>query len=345
MKFNLIIVLLSTLLFGMNQESFGQVDPGEKKSDDQLWVDYQPANEGNGKHIVLISGDEEYRSEEALPMLGQILSQHHGFRCSVLFAIDPDSGEIDPNNQKNIPGIHLVENADLVIMALRFRNLPNSDMEIIDEYLKAGKPIIGLRTSTHAFRLDKESEFHHYTFNHNDWKGGFGQQVLGDTWISHHGKHKIESTRGVVNADHKGHVVLKGIDDVWGNTDVYGIRNLSDDAVVLLRGQVLQGMSPDDSPVEGKKNDPMMPLAWFKSYQLDDGQEGKAFCTTMGSSTDFASEDLRRLIVNATFHLLDMESEIDGKANVEFVSRYEPTMYGFNSFTKGMKPSDFELSK
>ena len=61
------------------------------------WVVYE-GNEGpgTGKHIVLVSGDEEYRSEEALPMLGKILATHHGFRCTVLFAIHPETGEIDP---------------------------------------------------------------------------------------------------------------------------------------------------------------------------------------------------------------------------------------------------------
>ena len=51
------------------------------------WVTYEPkAGTGNGKHIVLLSGDEEYRSEESLPQMGKILSQRHGFRCTVLFS-------------------------------------------------------------------------------------------------------------------------------------------------------------------------------------------------------------------------------------------------------------------
>ena len=71
----------------------------------ELWVKYPDAGgPGSGKKIVLIAGDEEYRSEEGLPMLGKILSQRHGFDVTVLFSIDPESGEIDPNNQTNIPG-------------------------------------------------------------------------------------------------------------------------------------------------------------------------------------------------------------------------------------------------
>jgi len=78
------------------------------------WVVYQGGNgPGKGKHVVLISGDEEYRSEEFLPQLGKILAKHHGFTCTVLFAVNPADGSIDPNNQNNIPGLAALKNADL----------------------------------------------------------------------------------------------------------------------------------------------------------------------------------------------------------------------------------------
>ncbi|NMC22107.1 MAG: hypothetical protein GYA33_17000, partial [Thermogutta sp.] len=77
------------------------------QAEDQ-WVTYEGGEgPGKGKHIVLVSGDEEYRSEEALPMLGKILAKRHGFRCTVLFAIDPETGEIDPLNVTNIAGLEL----------------------------------------------------------------------------------------------------------------------------------------------------------------------------------------------------------------------------------------------
>ena len=333
-------------LIGLSVLSDSGIAHAQTKSDAETWIVYQPpADLDNGKQIVLISGDEEYRSEEALPMLGQILSQRHGFTCTVLFAINPETGEIDPNNQENIPGIgESVPNADLVIMALRFRNLPDADMAVIDKFLNEGKPVIGLRTSTHAFRVPGDREYARYSFNsRNPWQGGFGQFVLGDTWISHHGAHGRQSTRGVIDAENADHVVLKGVDDVWGDTDVYGIRNLDDSAKILLHGQVLQGMQPDSEPVDGPKNDPMMPLAWFKPYQLDSGKKGMAFCTTMGSATDFASAGLRRLIVNVCYYLTDMEKQIDGSANVDFVADFNPTRFGFNAFKKGVAPADWKL--
>src|SRR6266705_3098604 len=73
---------------------------------------------GKGKHVVLVSGDEEYRSEETLPQLGKILAKHHGFKCTALFAIDPKDGTINPN-ASNIPGLEALKTADLAIIFLR----------------------------------------------------------------------------------------------------------------------------------------------------------------------------------------------------------------------------------
>src|SRR6266508_4385591 len=78
------------------------------------WVVYEGSDgPGKGKHVVLVSGDEEYRSEEALPQLAKILARHHGFKCTVLFAIDPADGTINPN-VSNIPGLEALKTADLM---------------------------------------------------------------------------------------------------------------------------------------------------------------------------------------------------------------------------------------
>ena len=110
-----------------------------------------------------------------------------------------------------------------------------------------------------------------------------------------------------------------------------------------MHGAVLEGMSPEDKPVKGKKNDPMMPLVWSKDYASKSGNTARIFCTTMGSSTDFESADLRRLIVNASLWAVDRENKIDGKANVDYVSPYKPTQYGFGNYVKGAKPADHDL--
>src|SRR6478752_10760628 len=100
------------------------------KAADQQWVVYEGKDGlGKGKSIVLISGDEEYRSEEGLPMLGRLLAERHGFKCTVLFAVNPKTGEINPNYGKNIPGLEALDSADLMIILTRFRTLPDDQMK------------------------------------------------------------------------------------------------------------------------------------------------------------------------------------------------------------------------
>ena len=161
------------------------------------WIVFDGADgPGKGKHVVLVSGDEEYRSEEALPQLAKILAKRHGFKCTVLFAIGKD-GTIDPNRNDNIPGLESLRSADLMIIATRFRNLPDDQMKEVVDYVESGRPIIGMRTATHAFNL-KGKTYAKYSWNSKEWDGGFGRQVLGETWVNHHGNHGKESTRGII---------------------------------------------------------------------------------------------------------------------------------------------------
>ncbi|MFN4260304.1 MAG: ThuA domain-containing protein [Gemmataceae bacterium] len=311
------------------------------------WVVYDGfEGPGKGKHIVLVSGDEEYRSEEALPQLGKILAKHHGFKCTVLFAVDPKTGEINPN-VSNIPGLEKLKDADLLILFTRFRNLPDEQMKHLVDYLESGKPIIGLRTATHAFNIPEGGTYSRYSWRSKEMPGGFGKQVLGETWVSHHGKHGSQSTRGLIAADAKGHPIVRGIQDgdIWGPTDVYGLNlPLPGDSKPLVLGQVLSGMKPNDQPVEGKQNDPMMPIAWTKTYTGQQGKTARVFTTTMGASQDLQSEGLRRLLVNASYWALGMEDQIPAKAKVDIVGVYEPLPFKFNGFKKGVKPSDHQLS-
>ena len=101
----------------------------------------------------MVSGDEEYRSEQALPQLAKILSVRHGFECTVLFAIDAKNGTINPEQRDNIPGLEALDRADLMVIFTRFRDLPDAQMKHIVDYVESGRPIVALRTATHAFDL------------------------------------------------------------------------------------------------------------------------------------------------------------------------------------------------
>lgn len=305
------------------------------------WATYTPpAGQANGKHVVLLAGDEEYRSEESMPMFGKLLSQRHGFQCTVLFSLNPADGTIDPVNQTNVPGLHLLGTADLVVCAFRFRELPDRDMQHFVDYLQAGKPIIALRTATHAFSYErhKQSPFAHWDWRSQKWPGGFGQQVLGETWINHHGDHGTEATRGLIDGLNAKHPVLRGVKDVWGPTDVYGIVHLKPTDTVLLHGLVLRGMKPD-SPPNWEKS--LMPLVWTRDYTWPNGRTTRALTTTIGAAVDFQSEDLRRLLVNAAYWLTGLE--VPAKADATTVGEYKPLYFGFGKFRPGVKPADLEL--
>ena len=316
---------------------------GELRAADP-WLDLPgDRGPGQGKHVVLISGDEEYRSEQTLTQLGKILARHHGFHCTVLYAIDPKDGTINPNRRDNIPGLHHLAGADLMVIFTRFRDLPDDQMKHIVDYVESGRPIIGLRTATHAFALRESSPYHRYSWRSREWDGGFGRQVLGETWIRHHGRHGKESTRGRIAPGMADHPILRGIRDreIWGPTDVYGVRlPLPGDCKPLLLGEVLQGMKPTDPPVAGAKNNPMMPIAWTKTYRGAQGKTARVFTTTMGAAQDFANPGLRRLLVNACYWALGMEDRIAAKARVDLVGKYEPLPFGHNGFKRGVRPED-----
>ncbi|MGI9239793.1 MAG: ThuA domain-containing protein [Verrucomicrobiales bacterium] len=292
---------------------------------------------GKGKHVVLIAGDEEYRSEEGLPMLGKILSQRNGFKCTVLFSVN-DDGVIDPENQKSLTDPAALDSADAIIILLRFRQWDDAAVAKFDAACERGVPIIGLRTSTHAF-LGK--------------KKGFGKRVLGEGWVSNWGSHKKEGALGVVEPGAEDHPILRGCGVIFGDSDVYEAYP-PEDAEILLRGLVVDGMTADSKPAKYKKkrrpsgeekdvNDPPMPVAWTRDHKWDSGKTSKIFTTTLGAATDLQTEGTRRMVVNSVFWGLGME--VPEKADVSYVDPFEPTFFGFGTFRKGILPEDHALGK
>lgn len=298
---------------------------------------------GKGKTVVLISGDEEYRTEESMPMLAKILAEKHGFTCKVLFSWDEGGKYIDPDNHKGVKGWHHLDSADLMVIGTRFRDPSPEDAKHVTKFLNEGKPVIGIRTSTHAFKwLNDRSFGGSITFK------DFGPKVMGEGWVSHHGKHKVEGARGVIESANADHPILRGVSDVFGPSDVYGINALTSKDTILLRGQVTENLDPKSKPV-ASKNNPMQPLAWLHPYSSPNGSKGTTFCTTMGASVDLVSEDLRRLIVNASYHLTGLD--VPARADVTYVDPFYASFYGYTKNQKGywqkmdMQPADYGLGE
>jgi len=289
---------------------------------------------GKGKHLVFIAGDHEYRSEESLPALARLLAKHHGFKCTVLFDIDPATGEIVAGTPSNIPGLEALATADLAVVFLRFQSLPAEQMKHFDEYLKRGGPVVGLRTATHAFSGTKEP-FAKYNYNAKEpgYELGFGHQVLGQTWVGHYGRNHQQSTRITIVPEKASHPILRGVKDVW--VQVGGYVGKPTDGEVLTVAQPLNGMMPD-SPADASK--PPQPSEWTRTYKGANGQTGRVFTTLYGTSEDITNEGYRRLVVNGIFWSVGLENAIKPDLNVAFVGPFKPNTYNGGAYARGIKP-------
>ena len=331
------LVALACITFGSSPARAQQ--PTEQPAEPR-WLHFDGGDgPGAGKHIVLIAADQEYRSEQSMPMLAAILATHHGFECTVLFSVN-GNGEVDPTLPirwqeegvtHDVPGLEMLQNADLMILFSRLITLPDDQAARIVDYLDSGKPVIGIRTANHGF-IGLRYEVDGTPVN-------FGEDVLGGSFREHHGNWHADSTRGSVVEGAEGHPVLRGVDDVWGPSDVY--RTYPKDGALpasctaLLMGQPLLGRSPGDEPNPAKIP---LPIAWTKTWTGNGGKSARVFHTTMGSAKDYECADLRRLTVNAAYWCLGLEDRITETSSVDYVGPYEPLASGFNYEKLGVRP-------
>lgn len=308
------------------------------------WLNYSGSRDlpGTGKLIVLVAAEQEYRSEQSMPMLARMLAKHHGFDCTVLFA--QRNGMVDPTQSTppskdnsadkfhDIPGLEHLAKADLLILFHRFMTLPEDQLGHLIGYFDSGKPLIGIRTANHGFSGK-------FPYKVNGKNVRFGEDMLGGSFRGHHGGWHRESTRGIVVEANRDHAILRGVTDVWGPSDVYrtfGVdQSLPKRCTALLLGQPLTSLNHDDPP--NKKKIPL-PVAWTTSWTGATGKTARVFHVTMGSARDYQSAGLRRLTSNAVYWCLKLEDKIDANSSVDIVGDYEPLKSGFNYEKLGVMP-------
>ena len=243
-------------------------------------------------HVVFVTGDDEYRSEITMPMLARILESQHGMRTTVLYA------RPTPKSKDNIEGLDALKTADLAVFYLRFRALPEEQLKQILAYVDAGKPIVGLRTSTHAFAYPKG----HAQAALND---SFGRDVFGQKWLYHHG-HTSTTDVEVVSAQ-RDHPILRGVEPKFHVASwLYHVLPLTGDVTPLLIGRAVHSEQKEQVP---------NPVAWTKSHH-----GGKVFFTTLGHPADFEVESVRRLLVNSIYWGLGRN--VPAKAEVPIPTGY-----------------------
>lgn len=311
--------------------------------EDPRWLTYAGSTDadapGSGLHVVFVAAEQEYRAEQALPMLARLLATRAGWHCTVLFALH--EGKVDPTrptvleDQKvvhDIPGLEHLASADLLVVFTRFITLPDEQLAHLNTYLDSGKPLIGIRTANHGFRGN-------WTYRVAGKRVDFGVDVLGGTFLGHHGGWHREATRGIVVEANQDHPILRGVEDVFGPSDVYRTYpeggSLPPGCTPLLLGQPLQSLAPDAEPNAEKE---ALPVAWTKTWTGNADRSARVFHVTMGSARDFQSAGLRRLFLNAALWCVGREERIRADLDVDLVGAYAPLESGFDHERLGVKP-------
>lgn len=255
-------------------------------------------------HVVFITGDHEYRSEVSMPMIAKLLEKNYGFKCTVLYAINKETGEIDSQEEENIPGLEALDTADLAVVFLRWRRLPEDQFNRILKYAESGKPLVGIRTSTHPFNYPEGHPL-------AKWNDEFPIKFFGQRWITHHGH---ESSTGVSTVlGQNRNPILEGVRPFHARSWLYHVAPLEGKSTPIV-----EGTSHESSKIgEESKYPQTQPVAWTKI----NANGGKVFFTTLGHPLDFENESMRRLLVNGIFWALGKEIPQNG-TNVEPVEPY-----------------------
>jgi Trehalose utilisation len=233
--------------------------------------------------VVFVAGDHEYGGEQTLPLIAAELEKNYGIRTKVLKSYP------DQNAEKDIPGLEALKEADLAVFFLRWRQLPPDQLQFIDEYLNSGKPVMGFRTSTHAFNFPKGHA--------SEAWNAFGERAFGSPpgWgkagHTHYGHNS--TTDVTVISEAAKHPILTGVPASFhASSWLYRVRPdyPPQDAVPLLLGK---SVNPDKAAIDN-------PVAWTWKNKAN----AKVFFTTLGHPEDFQQEGVQRLTVNAVHWLL-----------------------------------------
>jgi type 1 glutamine amidotransferase len=251
-------------------------------------------------HVAFVTGDDEYRSEYSMPMIARVLETRHGLRTSVAYA------RPTPQSAGNIEGLESLKTADAAVFYLRWRRLPEAQFRAILDFVESGKPLVGLRTTTHSFRYPAGDA-------REPWNDGFGRDVFGQKWIRHHGH--LSTTEVSMVPGREDHPILRGVAKQFVCPSwLYVVEPLHGDAAPLLTGKAI-------NPQNGRDFGPQ-PVAWTKTYK-----GASVFFTTLGHPDDFKIEAVRKLVVNGVLWSLGREIPTGG-ADATPVGGYDPPASG-----------------
>src|SRR6056297_278965 len=311
---------------------------GCKDSTDKKAVVSDDPSTAEPMHIVFVTGGEEYRSEESMPMLARLAKRELNAKVTICYALD-SLGIVDPNRLDHIAGLEALETADLMVIMTRFRALPENERTYISDYVESGKPIVGFRTSTHALKYEDPT----LAYWNNEWP----TKVFGQQWITHHGhfddgNHPLTEVYDIG----KEHPILNGFNSIKAYSWLYhvdgGDWKLYGDSEPLLEGRSLKSKHEMDGNLD--KYPLTNPVAWTKSYTGKKGIKARVFFTTLGHPYDFKIPEVRKLALNGIFWALGKEKNIPKEGvNVTLDFVYEPNNSGFGKqYKPNIKPIQIE---
>ncbi len=311
---------------------------GEKKKE----VSEKTVVEKPVPHIVFVTGDEEYRSEESMPMLAKIAKREMGAKVTVLYSVD-SAGIIDPNRTDHIEGLEALASADLMVIFTRFRNLPEDELKYITDYAESGKPMVGFRTATHAFMYKSDSTLG------KKYNEAWPAKVFGQQWITHHGHFddgKFPVTDITIKPGKEKNPILRGFEPFSAYSWLYhvdgGNWKLQGDSSPILMGHSTKSQHEMDGKLDEFPLD--NPVAWTKTYTGESGKTARVFFTTIAHPYDFKIPAARKIAMNGIYWALGMEDTIPGNGvNVTLDEPFEPNNSGFGQVYKpNMKPQPID---
>lgn len=285
-------------------------------------------------HIVFIAGDDEYRSEESMPMLAKIMRKHYGCKVTCLFPLN-SKGEIDPNVKEDIPHLDVLKSADLMVVYCRWRALKHEQLKLIAEYAESGKPMAGFRTATHTFKYDQPEL--------KEFNDRWPAKVFGQKWITHHG-HFGDNNELLTNVqlipDRPSSPILRGVEEFKAYSWLYHVQG-GGDSLPKTADPLLMGTAIKSSHANRHARFPKMnPVAWTHTYTGTSGKPARVFFTTLGHPYDFKNQSMRRLAVQGFLWAMGREDRIPANGSkVDFVGDYDPPGSGINQFRKGRTPT------
>ena len=246
------------------------------------------ADDNNRPHAVIVVGTLHYSPELTMPVFAKEL-ERFGFRTTVIL------GEGDPEKKTEnvLPGIEALADADLAIFFMRFLKLPDAEWRPIEEYLKSGKPVVGLRTANHSLRYPAD----HPRF---EWNDGFGRRALGTPYIVHQSSEtKISVVQQAIQHPIMTNVTKKN----WVSPGTLYLTRLEPGCIPLVTGTgegKARTLKKAFGTVEVKPHESdVVAWAWKNEWG------GKVFGTSFGHPGDFAEESFVRMLVNAVHWSVD----------------------------------------